>query len=194
MRISEAARKMRVSVSTVRSWIYAGKIKPKRTPAGQYWFEQSDIDEILGERREGVAFYVRSSKGDEKALENQVKLLRQSYGEPTVIYRDKGSGLSDSRPGLTRALRASEKGDFGTIAATHPDRFARWGRGFLYQLFQNSGVTVETLQEKSDDIHEEMMTDFLSIIAHFSGRFYRLRGIEQKKKLLDDASKRIDNG
>lgn len=194
MRIGEAARKMRVSVSTVRAWIRDGKISPQRTPSGQYWFEQEDIDKIMGVKREGVAFYVRSSKGDESALENQVILLTKKYGKPVAVYRDKGSGIADNRHNLNRALAAAKRGEFGMIVATHPDRFARWGRGFLYRLFQEYGVSVETLEEKNDDIKEEMMTDFLSIIAHFSGRFYRMRGIEQKKMLLEDAAKRIEHG
>lgn len=194
MRISEAAREMRVSVSTVRSWISSGKISPKRTPSGHYWFDQEDIDEIMGTKREGVAFYARSSRGDTEALNRQIELLKSKYGEPVAIYKDKGSGLTDNRTNLNRALKAAKNKEFGKIVATHPDRFSRWGRGFLYRLFEEYGTSVETLEEKSDDLQEEMMNDFMSIIAHFSGRFYRMRGIEQKTMLLDDARKRIENG
>ena len=36
------------------------------------------------------------------------------------------------------------------------------------------------------------MQDFMSLLASFSGKFYRLRGWEQRKKFLDDVQKEVD--
>lgn len=47
----------------------------------------------------------------------------------------------------------------------------------------------------SDDTkepHEVLMQDFMSLLASFSGKFYRLRGWEQRKKFLDDVQKEVD--
>ena len=41
-------------------------------------------------------------------------------------------------------------------------------------------------------LNEELMQDFMTLIASFSGKFYRLRGYEEKKKLLAEAERRIE--
>lgn len=41
------------------------------------------------------------------------------------------------------------------------------------------------------DPSSELMRDFMSLIASFSGRFYRLRGWKQQKELLKEAEKNI---
>lgn len=39
---------------------------------------------------------------------------------------------------------------------------------------------------------QELMNDFMSLIASFSGKFYRLRGYTQQKQLLTQAEHNID--
>lgn len=36
-----------VSMPTLRRWIKAGRIKPKRTPTGEYRFRRSELDQLL---------------------------------------------------------------------------------------------------------------------------------------------------
>ena len=36
------------------------------------------------------------------------------------------------------------------------------------------------------------MEDFMSLWASFSGKFYRLRGWEQQRKLVDNVSKNLE--
>lgn len=36
------------------------------------------------------------------------------------------------------------------------------------------------------------MEDFMSLLASFSGKFYRLRGWEQQRKLVDNVSKNLE--
>ena len=35
------------------------------------------------------------------------------------------------------------------------------------------------------------MQDFMSLLASFSGKFYRIRGWEQRKKLLKDVNEEV---
>ena len=39
---------------------------------------------------------------------------------------------------------------------------------------------------------QELMNDFMSLIASFSGKFYQLRGYTQQKQLLTQAEHNID--
>ena len=36
------------------------------------------------------------------------------------------------------------------------------------------------------------MEDFMSLLTSFSGKFYRLRGWEQQRKLVDNVSKNLE--
>ncbi|AWK75611.1 hypothetical protein CBI38_16630 [Rhodococcus oxybenzonivorans] len=57
------------------------------------------------------------------------------------------------------------------------------------------GVTVEVLREHGDkSLVEELMDDFMALLASFSGRFYRLRSKQNQRRLLDDAAARLEEG
>jgi|UPI0004ADC667 excisionase family DNA binding protein len=42
-----ACRHLDISAPTIRRWIKAGKLKPKRTPTGELRFRRSELDLIL---------------------------------------------------------------------------------------------------------------------------------------------------
>ena len=56
-------------------------------------------------------------------------------------------------------------------------------------LFDEKSLEKDT----KHDLQQELMKDFMSLIASFSGRFYRLRSLENKVKLLDEVKNKIMN-
>lgn len=42
-----ACRHLAISAPTIRRWIKAGRIKPKRTPGGELRFRRSELDTLL---------------------------------------------------------------------------------------------------------------------------------------------------
>lgn len=194
MRIGEAARALNVSVSTVRRYANEGKLEYDETPAGQRVFTQEHLDKFLGKEPSGsFVFYVRSSKGSKSAMDSQEKALREAYGEPLHVYRDAGSGLNESRRSLNRLMDDLEKGEFSTVYVTYKDRLTRFGQKYLERIFLTNGVEIISLEEKEENLNEELMSDFMDLIASFSGRFYRMRSKENQKKLLDQVAKKLEN-
>lgn len=193
MRVSEAARILHVSPATVRNYCNAGLIETQRTPYGQRVITQEAIDQFLGKETEPViAFYLRSSSGDKKLIQAQQDELTQAYGEPTLTYQDSASGLNEHRPGLKRLITAAKKGKYNTLCITYQDRLTRFGYHYLEQLLNEYGTTIRVLHEDTKySLEEELMNDFMRLIASFSGRFYRLRGKQQQKQLLHDAENRL---
>lgn len=193
-RIKEAAEMIGVGSSALRSYTNKGLIECSYNPAGQRIYSLKQIRDYLGEpNTEGVVFYVRASDGDSKKLDNQSALLEEAYGEPARVYKDKASGLNDNRKGLKSLIRDAERGKFEKICITQKDRLTRFGFNYLVELFKVHGVTVEVLGEDDKiNLNEELMKDFMSLIASFSGKFYRLRGYEQQKALLHKAEKEIN--
>lgn len=48
-----------------------------------------------------------------------------------------------------------------------------------------NNVNIIVLSEKETTLQEELLQDFMSLIASFSGKFYRLRGYEQQQQLIN---------
>ena len=80
------------------------------------------------------------------------------------------------------------------IAVTRDDRLTRFGLSYIRELFSQNGVTIHCLAEKkTQTVEEELMEDFMSILASFTGRFSQMKSKEAKKKLLQRAQDKLDN-
>ncbi|MGH3560671.1 MAG: recombinase family protein, partial [Mycobacterium sp.] len=99
----------------------------------------ADLDAYLGrpvpadagegrERVEALYCRVSGSTGQESSLANQEQMLRESSsGAVFRVYRDRGSGLRESRAGLNRLLNDAAQGRFSVVRVVWPDRLARFG-------------------------------------------------------------------
>lgn len=194
LKVKDVAEQLRVSPVTVRSYTNSGKLKFDRNPSGQRVFQQAYVDEFLGKKAQKTfAFYVRSSNGDDTLMNNQVDALTELYGTPLKIYRDKSSGLNENRKGLRALMEDAQKGRFTTVVITQRDRLARFGFSYLESYFAAFDIDVIiAFDETNKSLQDELMQDFMSLVASFSGKFYRLRGWEQQKKLLSRANEVIN--
>jgi len=195
LRASEVGNQLGVSASSVRRYEAQGLLPAQRTPGGQRTYKQEDVDKLLGIiQPEVAAFYCRSSSGSTTSLANQEALLN-GLAAPVKIYKERGSGLSEKRPKLQQLITDASQGLFNTLYVTEPDRLSRFGRTWIEQLLATHGVEVRYHHEPDQaDLQSELLRDFMSLLASFSGRFYRLRGREQKLKLLDLARSEVNNG
>ena len=204
---------------TIRNYVKQGKLKAIKTANNRYFFEEEEINRferefILNEqnsnsqltkkavsaslKNEAWCFYLRSSEGNKTLLQNQEVNLRSHYPEPKFIIKDSASGLNENRTGLKRMINKIKNGEITDVAVTQADRLSRFGNTYLIELFNAYNVKLHVLfDEKSlnygfkRDLQHELMKDFMSLIASFSGRFYRLRSLENKVKLLDEAKNKL---
>ena len=201
MRVKDAAKILNVSPSTIRMYCEQGIMPHTRTPGGHRYITNEDIQEFKQNKglepdiiKGKTAFYVRSSSGDKKLIQAQIDELTKAYGEPDKIYSDNASGLNEKRPGLQRLLKDLEKDKYDRVCATYRDRLTRFGFTYIEQLIEKSGASVNILNDKAKySIEQELMDDFMSLIASFSGRFYRLRGYKHQRELLAAANDIIDD-
>jgi predicted site-specific integrase-resolvase len=71
-----------------------------------------------------------------------------------------------------------------------PDRLARFGVAWIERYL--SVVSVEALHDRGDkSLVEELMDDFMAVLASFSGRFYQLRSKGNQQRLLHAAGERL---
>lgn len=189
LRVSQAAKHLGVSPSAVRAWSNSGKLPHHINPlTKERNYDPVELDAFMGkEPVKKVAFYVRSSSGDKTLMKKQEEELTAACGEPVKVYWDAGSGLNENRRGLHKMLRDAEKKEFTHVYATYPDRVSRFGIGYVAALLKKDNVALEFLHDEKFSAKEELMKDFMSLIASFSGKFYRLRGKKEQKALLNDA-------
>lgn len=141
------------------------------------------------------AHYVRSSSGNQKLLNNQAEQLVSKYEKPEYLVRDSASGLNENRKGLQKLITLAQEGKITDIAITTQDRLTRFGYKYLESLFAQNNVRIHILNQTENTTPEqELLDDFMALIASFSGRFYKLRTRENKKKLLEKAQRELDNG
>lgn len=203
MRAGDAARYLRMSKDGVRKASVEGRLPHTVSASGQRIYHRRDLDAYLGRagpetpnRPRIEAWYCRvsGSVGQESSLEAQEQELRTtSTGELFRVYRDKASGLNERRAGLARLLKDAAEGQFTVVRVTHKDRLARFGVPYLEQLLAMCDITLEVVNERGTASgHEELMQDFMALLASFAGRFYRLRSREQQHRLLKRAEEELD--
>lgn len=135
---------------------------------------------------------MRDSQGNQNRLNRQRETLQQAYGEPVKTYQDTTSGLNENRKGLERLLNDAQKGTINTIAITAKDRLTRFGYKYLERILHDYNCTILILNEQQDKTaHEELIQDFLSLLASFSGKYYKLRGLKHERMMLQLAEERI---
>jgi putative resolvase len=200
LRASEAAKFLCVTPQTVRKYYKQGKINGYETPGGQIIYKTQELRELLEgkpgytpEPQEIAAHYLRASDGDKTRLQTQKTQLQEKYGTPEYTIQDKASGLNEKRKGLNRLITLAKEGKINTIRITQKDRLTRFGYSYLEQLFAAYSVKIIVAFEKEDKtLAEELMEDFMSLIASFSGKFYRIRGYDQQRELLKQAEQNIE--
>jgi putative resolvase len=201
LRVGQAAKFLGISPSTVRAWCQRGKLGYHVSITGEKVFYPSELEdfkrEMLGLEPDAgkTFFYVRSSNGDDVLIETQLEKLKAAYGEPDKVFQDKASGLNEKRKGLKALIRdvKSEEGKV-RVFVTNQARLTRFGFTYLTELLTAYGAEVTVLDSpETREPHAVLMEDFMALLASFSGKFYRLRGWEQQRKLIDDVSKKLDD-
>ena len=200
VRVQKMSDIMGCTPQTIRKWCREGKIPHHTSPAGQLIFTEEDVRQALGEQTNMIptkpqvwAYYLRSSQGLTSALNNQKTKLETVYPAAKYIIKDRASGLNENRSGLARLFKLAENGDITDIAITTPDRLTRFGYKYLERYFNHLGVTIHHIaQGREQNEYDELMSDFMALIASFAGRYYSQRNKQNSKRLLELAQDQLD--
>lgn len=186
-----------VTNQTIRKYAKEGTIPFHKKPSGHLFFTPEDQKTILGEnhltfKEEKWVYYLRSSSGKQSSFEGQLNSLTKNFPTPVTILKDSASGLNENRKNLWKLVQMAQNSEITDIAITNKDRLSRFGAKYLEELFTQNNVRVHYLNEEKDiPAEQELMDDFMALIASFSGRFYKLRSKDNSKKLLERASKEL---
>ena len=197
--ISEAARTLGVSITTLRRWEAEGRLIPEHTSGGHRRYDLAKIKpewfRFTPDERHTVA-YARVSSHDQKDdLERQKQVLElycAKQGWTFEIVSDLGSGMNYYKKGLKRLLNEILDGKVGRLVITHKDRLLRFGAELVFAICEAKNVEVVILNQGEDTTFEEdLAKDVLEIITVFSARLYGSRS-RKNQKLLGSVKKAVE--
>lgn len=202
----EVCKRLGIHFTTLKRWIYSGKIRAVKTPTGRWMIPESEVEKIIGGKTEleevRAVIYARVSSSDQKPdLDRQVEYLTNycsARGYRIVdVLKDIASGLKTGRKSLLKLFKYVVDRQVDVIVVTYRDRLTRFSFEYLEYFFKQFGVTVEvTHGEETRDAYQELVEDLTSIITSFAGRLYGMRS-HKKKKLVQGFKKllgEINNG
>jgi putative resolvase len=198
--ISEAARVLGVSITTLRRWEAEGKLVPDHTAGKHRRYDlaklKPELFRVEPDERRTIA-YARVSSHDQKDdLERQKQVLELwcvQQGWTFEVVADLGSGMNYHKKGLKKLLDAIIDGEAGRLVITHKDRLLRFGAELVFAICEAKNVEVVILNQGEDTTFEEdLAKDVLEIIAVFSARLYGSRS-RKNQKLLDGVKKAVED-
>lgn len=169
-----------VSYPTLRRWEKQGKIICSKTSGGHRRYKITQQAKTKAQNNQKTVLYARvSSKKQEKDLQHQILFLQQQYPGARVI-KDIASGLNSNRKGFKTILEQLFNRDIKEVVVTHRDRFTRFGFELFEWIFQLHGAQLTVLDQKkqtgtTEYTEPEMVDDIMSIITHFSAKYYGSR-------------------
>ena len=171
----------------------SGRIEFKKISDKKYLYklpESFNKDEI-----KNIAIYARvSTPKQKKDLENQINCLKQyvvsngSIINEEFVFSDIASGMNENRNGLNKLLNEILNNRISKVIISNRDRLTRFGFSYfknLFDKFDTEIVEVNMTDEKT--FEEELTSDLIAIIHHFSIKFYGKR-----KNILNQCKKDIE--
>jgi predicted site-specific integrase-resolvase len=184
---SDAAKRLGVSLHTLRRWEKKGLIEAIRTDNGQRRYNVDDYVERKGiktdKRKERITvLYARvSTRPQRNDLNRQAAKLIEIFPDGRVV-KEIGGGLNLRRRGLLGVLEQVMSGDVERIVVAHKDRLARFGFELIEWLCDKHECKIVVLHNDNLSPHQELVQDIIAILHSFSSRLYSIRRIENKVK------------
>jgi excisionase family DNA binding protein len=199
--VGQAAKRLGVSIPTLRRWDAEGKLIAERTPSGHRRYLASDVSTFnpLGIKTESLTrptvAYARVSSGDQKKdLERQVKVLEMycaAQGWQYEIISDLGSGMNYRKKGLCDLLGRIVDDKIGRLVLTHKDRLLRFGAELVFSICEAKNVEIVIINQGGErSFEEELAADVLEIVTVFSARMYGARS-HKNKKLIEGVKEAV---
>lgn len=190
MKAGDVLKKYHITRTTLCRWVNLNIIEYTVLPSGRYDYgkKKSDFKEELILKK--TVIYARvSTTGQKDNLERQIERLK-SYASANgfivdEIYSEVASALNYKRKKYNRLLTDIYENKIKNIIIEYKDRLLRIG----YEQFENlckqfdiNLIVIDTTDDKSKNIHQEITNDLISIIHHFSSKIYSLR---KNKKTIE---------
>ena len=187
-KIGQFAKLVRRTPATIRRWEAEGKISSKRLPSGHRYYDDADLQTVLGvkpERRLTVVYCRVGSRGQKADLQRQLEAMEMwALGSGTAVdewITEIGGGMNFKRSQFLKLIDRICTGEVGRLIVAHKDRLVRFGFDLISHLCESRGCELIVVNQMSLSPEKEMVEDMLAIVHTFS---CRLDGMLKYEKSL----------
>jgi putative resolvase len=185
VKLSDYARRVGVSYRTAWRWYKSGQLKGYQVETGTIIVTELPPETVVSTPVQKVAIYTRVSAAENKDnLEGQAKRLMDYCAAKgyavTVVVKEIGSGVNDTRPKLLKLLTDST---ITLIVVEHKDRLTRFGFNTIEKLLAMQGRRIEVIN-LAENGKEDLVQDFVSIVTSFCARLYGQRRSKRKTERI----------
>lgn len=177
----EIKQRMNICSQTLNNWRIDNRITFKKLNSRKFLY---DIDSVEGFKdtikRKNVIYSRVSNTKQSEDLKRQTKILQEYMTSngiiPDLILEDISSGMNENRKAFNKLLLLIFDKSVDTVYITYSDRLIRFGFKLLESIFHIFGTKIEVINAtKEEDFQQELTTDLISIIHHFSMKLYSNR-------------------
>ena len=189
----EFAKKIGVSVSTLRRWDKEKRLVPLRTQTNHRVYTDDDIFKVLNLKKPSnqgkIVVYCRVSNHAQKDdLQSQIEAM-QTFCLAQGIAVDEwhsevGSGLNFKRKIFLSLMDRIEIGEIKNLYVAHKDRLARFGFDYFEHMANRHNCQIIVANQEKPSPQQELVEDMLAIIHGFSNRLYGLKKYKKQIKQM----------
>lgn len=200
MSIGKFAKKLGISVDTLRRMHASGEIIPARiTRGGTRYYSSEQLIQFQNiatvQKKKHVIGYcrvsTRSQLDDLQTQVNNVKSYMFAKGYQFEIITDVGSGINYKKPGLTELLRRIDNQEISKVVILYKDRLIRFGFELIEQICLLNGVGIEVIDNTEQTKEQELVDDLIQIITVFANRLYGQRS-KKTRQLIEGVKHEVD--
>lgn len=179
----------KITGQTLYNWRKSGKIEYKMINERKFSYK---IKDYKNERKNVIYSRVSNTK-QKHDLENQIKLISQYMISNGIlvdeVYSDIASGMNENRIGFDNLINDVISYKIDKIYISYKDRLTRFGYQYFEKLFKKYNTEIVVLNStKEEDFQDELTSDLISIIHHFSMKMY-----SNRRKLLKELKNNLES-
>jgi putative resolvase len=193
LKLSQAAKIIGISPTTLRTWAKENKIEYIVTPTGHRLFDEDVVHHFVYGKTtttkneetslESVYIYARVSTKKQMEsgnLDRQITRLTEHAIKKQYniagIFKEVASGINENRKELNKLLDQIKTNKNSIILVEYKDRLARFGYQYIQKHIEDFGSHIEVIETIEKDDEKELVEDLIAITTSFSARIYGKRG------------------
>ena len=195
MKSKEVLNLLKITRTTLTSYVKTGKIKTVKMENGYYEYDDNSVYKFLGYNDRFDIAYARVSTYKQKNdLENQIHNILNFASSKNItinqIFKEVASGIDLERKEFLKILDLVKQNKVNRIFITYKDRLTRLSFPIIEQLFNSFGTTTIIINSPTQsgllEDENEILEDIISLIHILSTKMHSNRRIRKLNIVNED--------
>lgn len=185
----EYCSKYKISNTTLKRWVDQDKVKCNKISSRKFLYmdENNDYGKI------NVVYARVSNTSQKDDLGRQIDLIKNymNYNGYVIdfVFSDIASGMNENRPDFNKLINLVLENKISNVFISTKDRISRFGYDYLKNIFQKYNCNIIVLDKTENKTYEQELTDdLLTIIHHFSMKYY-----SKRRNILKNIKKSLES-